>query len=616
MNRAFLYGMTIAAAVGALAPVGTARARLIEPVSLNWRVGGVIADSAIWESYKSRFVAADGRMIDTGRGGAHQSEAQGHGLLLAVAAGDRAAFDRVLSWTREHLMTRDDYLVAGQEHDSRDVADGDILIAWALAEAADLWREPSYAVIATRIAQDVRDHLIVARAGYGTILNSDFVADEGAERPVRTAVNPSSWVLPAFNRLAQLAPSPKWSALVKTETALLNSPILTDTSRIAEGGAGATAELDLGGASNPVSIRAPLYLFWSGTSAPEFSARFARSSAGWSDAAGRAEPTEPGYQSVAALARCDALGAPYPASFYGYAPTQDFYPATLQMLSATAAIMRGGPCLDEAAMAGMLGRRRLEPALDVASVAPALAAGAARPVEAANPTIEASAGSDRLDAILRYARMLALAMGLAALATWAPKWRKRKIARSIEAVFDRGRHSRPVEGAAKPVPRVLPTNPFEEPSSEADFDAQIERAAALSVDFGRTLGVLIVDLKDSRVDLDHAEADIGRLMGSIQKLLRSTDCVRLINDHEILIVASLLDSLEQLEKIGGRICALARSHSIFGAAFEAGAGSAIYPVCGYSGRALAEHARRRYRALKGVHEAKTHAIESGVELAA
>ncbi|VTN12488.1 Endoglucanase precursor [Raoultella terrigena] len=42
------------------------------------------ADTA-WESYKSRFMMADGRIVDTGNGSVSHTEGQGFAMLLAVA---------------------------------------------------------------------------------------------------------------------------------------------------------------------------------------------------------------------------------------------------------------------------------------------------------------------------------------------------------------------------------------------------------------------------------------------------------------------------------------------------------------------------------------------------
>ena len=69
-------------------------------------------ERAAWDVWKSRFLAGNGRVIDHLQDGVSHSEGQGYGLLLAQAFGDREAFDAIESWTREHLLIRDDALMA------------------------------------------------------------------------------------------------------------------------------------------------------------------------------------------------------------------------------------------------------------------------------------------------------------------------------------------------------------------------------------------------------------------------------------------------------------------------------------------------------------------------
>src|SRR5487761_2690925 len=70
------------------------------------RIGGVIAGARLWQDWSKRFVRPSGRVVDTGNHGISHSEGQGYGMLLAVAAGDRPAFDRLWAWTRANLQIR------------------------------------------------------------------------------------------------------------------------------------------------------------------------------------------------------------------------------------------------------------------------------------------------------------------------------------------------------------------------------------------------------------------------------------------------------------------------------------------------------------------------------
>ena len=86
------------------------------------KIAGVLAQNPIWKSYRSRFVTEAGRVVDTANSQISHSEGQGYGMLLAVAAMDRDAFDRIWGWTRANLMVRDDELVDELPAEPHDVA--------------------------------------------------------------------------------------------------------------------------------------------------------------------------------------------------------------------------------------------------------------------------------------------------------------------------------------------------------------------------------------------------------------------------------------------------------------------------------------------------------------
>ena len=107
-----------------------------------------------WERFKQAYVESDGRVMDTGQGRISHSEGQGFTMLFAVHYGDRAAFDRVWQWTKRNLQVRDDALLAwkweqGAVTDRNNASDADILVAWALARAAEKWREPEHLALVT-----------------------------------------------------------------------------------------------------------------------------------------------------------------------------------------------------------------------------------------------------------------------------------------------------------------------------------------------------------------------------------------------------------------------------------------------------------------------------------
>jgi endoglucanase len=61
-----------------------------------------------WGAFAERYMARDGRGVDNAKGA--NPIPMGTALLFAEQAGDRAAFDRILSWTEGTLWRRADAL--------------------------------------------------------------------------------------------------------------------------------------------------------------------------------------------------------------------------------------------------------------------------------------------------------------------------------------------------------------------------------------------------------------------------------------------------------------------------------------------------------------------------
>jgi endoglucanase len=330
-------------------------------------LAGALTDQAIWRAYKARFVTEQGRVVDTGNGLISHSEGQGYGLLLAVAARDRDAFDRIWGWTRANLMVRGDELMAWRWEpgkrpavaDMNNASDGDILVAWALSEADMAWNDNSYRITARRIAVDIGSKLILPATAHGSLLLpaiSGFAAEDRSDGPV---VNLSYWVFPALDRLAAVAPEFDWSGLSS------NGRDLLQKSRF--GTQGLPVEWTALGAADPRpaagfaanfaynAIRIPLYLAWSsaggGNELAPFLALWAKRSARGlpvvDTAGGRqiASLDEKGYAAIADLAACAANGTKLPATFADVNISENYYPATLHLLAQIAVQMRYPSCL-------------------------------------------------------------------------------------------------------------------------------------------------------------------------------------------------------------------------------------------------------------------------------
>ncbi|GJE73595.1 glycosyl hydrolase family 8 [Methylorubrum suomiense] len=320
-----------------------------------------------WRRYKTRFVTDQGRVVDSGNGRISHSESQGYGMLLAVAAGDRDTFQRIWGWTRANLMVRDDALLAWRwEPDKRpavadmnNATDGDILVAWALAEAGDGWSDESYRLASRRIAVDIARRTVLFRSEGPPLLLPAMNGFSAEDRPDGPVINLSYWVFPAFPRLAAVAPEFDWDRLSAAGRDLLLR------ARFGEARLPTEWISMRGGQPQPASgfppefsynaVRLPLYLAMAGVGERRY---YEPLLALWADAdqaglpiidtasgavAGRMN--EPGYAAIPALVACAVDGTPLPADLQEPAASENYYPATLHLLALTAANMRYRPCL-------------------------------------------------------------------------------------------------------------------------------------------------------------------------------------------------------------------------------------------------------------------------------
>lgn len=330
-------------------------------------LAGSLPVPALWTAWKAKFLAPEGRVIDDANGGVSHSEGQGYGLLLAVAAGDREAFAAMWAWTRANLALRKDGLAswrwqpgpAPNVRDPNNATDGDILIAWALAEAADAWGEPAHAAAARRIARAVFAQTVIKTRFGATLLPgaSGFGAADRKDGPV---VNPSYWVFPAFARLEALTPDLDWRGLSANGDKILGEArfgpaglppewlsLAGDTLRPADGFAPSFGYN---------AVRIPLYLAWSDGFRRE---RLAPFMARWTPPGGAAsrpmavvdltsghdlEPlVDRGYRAIAGVVACAMEGTRFPDDLRG--PEVDhYYPTTLRALALIAVNQRHPTC--------------------------------------------------------------------------------------------------------------------------------------------------------------------------------------------------------------------------------------------------------------------------------
>ncbi len=267
-RRVFL-GSTACAIASGLTPAGAAQPTI----------------ATEWQAFKDRFLAPDGRIIDTGNGNISHSEGQGWGLLFAGTADDKDGFDRIFAWTGSHLARPDDALhiwrydpaAANPTADPNNAADGDIFIAWALGRAAQRWADPALAAAAMAIASDILAKLCVQIAGRRFLLPG--IA--GFTTPDAMIVNPSYYVMPAFATLAALAPSNLWAGLREDGLGLLGNAVFGPWRLPPDWLSVSQPDLTFAPAAGwPPrfgfdAIRIPLWLTWAGLMPEQLGAAFA-----------------------------------------------------------------------------------------------------------------------------------------------------------------------------------------------------------------------------------------------------------------------------------------------------------------------------------------------------
>lgn len=330
-------------------------------------LGGALKTPALWQAYRAQFVTEQGRVVDTGNQLISHSEGQGYGMLLAVAANDRATFDKIWGWTRANLMVRDDQLIAWrwEPHarpavaDLNDASDGDILIAWALAEASDYWGDMSHRTAGRRIAVELARKVVLFKSTLGAVLLPAVAGFSAQDRPDGPVVNLSYYVFPAFSRLSLVAPEVDWAGLTQTGLDLLDHTRTTPTSLPADW-------LSLQGDSvKPAegfppqfsynAVRVPLYLAFAGVGEREHYAPFmtlverTRGNLAIVDVASGRDVGAfggGGVGAIGALTACIWNNAKAPREMTAaFAPGEDYYPATMRLLALIAMQMRRPACL-------------------------------------------------------------------------------------------------------------------------------------------------------------------------------------------------------------------------------------------------------------------------------
>lgn len=229
--------------------------------------------SGDWRLFQKKFVSPEGRVIDDGNGNVSHSEGQGYALLFAVAYRDRAAFDRIWDWTRKNLQIRpEDKLLSwrwkpddkggGAVDDPNNASDGDILVAWALQQASQVWGEDRYQKEALQILSDLV-RLNTLSTDHGRVL---LPATVGFVKDDQITLNPSYYVFPAFDDFALAFPSGPWKELKANGLELLRRGRFGRWHLIPDwvlNGSQLRISPDFPSDFGYNAVRVPLYLGWS-----------------------------------------------------------------------------------------------------------------------------------------------------------------------------------------------------------------------------------------------------------------------------------------------------------------------------------------------------------------
>ena len=177
-----------------------------------------------WETFRNHFITAEGRVIDLGsKQSITTSEGQSYALFFALIANDRATFDKLLEWTEVNLAEGDlsTRLPAwqwgiderGKESilDSNPASDSDLWIAYTLSQAAMLWQDRRYSVLAAVMAKRIMREETAYIPNLGLSL---LPAPSGFEHQNQQyKLNPSYAPLFILRQLSQLYPHSPWQQL-------------------------------------------------------------------------------------------------------------------------------------------------------------------------------------------------------------------------------------------------------------------------------------------------------------------------------------------------------------------------------------------------------------------
>jgi len=174
----------------------------------------------LWQAYATRFISADGRVIDPQVNDRTTSEGQGYALFFALVNNDRPRFDKLLGWTQVNLAEGDlgghlpawSWGKAKDGHwgilDADSASDSDLWIAYDLIEAGRLWSDHNYAYKGRSLAALVARSEISSLPVFGAAL---LPGSSGFRFQRYWVLNPSYTPPFILDRLTAIQPTEPWA---------------------------------------------------------------------------------------------------------------------------------------------------------------------------------------------------------------------------------------------------------------------------------------------------------------------------------------------------------------------------------------------------------------------
>ncbi len=205
-----------------------------EPQATTGAEGGATAEDDLldqtWRAYARRFIRHDGRVVDLKGGRMSTSEGQAYGMVRAVWQGDREEFERLRTWTLEHLQGGDPHALPAWQWGQREgggrgvrdpspAADADQWMAWALLLAAERFERPELRSQAKGMLDQIWAREVQTAGERLVLLPGPWAANTA---PLR--LNPSYFLPFAWRAFAAVDPNHPWMRLLDDAYAILSLP--------------------------------------------------------------------------------------------------------------------------------------------------------------------------------------------------------------------------------------------------------------------------------------------------------------------------------------------------------------------------------------------------------